>query len=111
MLPTIKGAHFSGFVPAEVAPKLDFLSVHIYPDRARPAEAMAILKQFEVGKPVLIEETFPLPCPMAELADFIEQSRTHACGWLGHYDGEPPAHYAEANAAGAITAAETLWWE
>jgi hypothetical protein len=81
----------SGFVPAKVADDLDFVSVHLYPKKGKVDEALRTLAGFAVGKPVLIEETFPLACSPAELEDFIEGSRRHAAGWLGFYWGRPPA--------------------
>ena len=40
MLPWVTGwQHLSGFLPAEVAKHVDFLSVHIYPKTKKPAEA------------------------------------------------------------------------
>lgn len=81
--------HMSGFVPEKVAPELDFISVHIYPDSKKPGEEMECLQKFAVGKPVVIEETFALSCTPEELATFIRESRTIACGWIGHYDGQP----------------------
>src|SRR5262249_37411775 len=65
----------SGFVPAKVAADLDFLSVHLYPKKGKVDEALQTLAGFAVGKPVLIEETFPLACSPQELEDFIERSR------------------------------------
>ena len=50
----------SGFVPEKVADDLDFVSVHLYPKKGQVDEALQTLKGFAVGKPVLIEETFPL---------------------------------------------------
>jgi hypothetical protein len=49
----------SGFVPEKVAEKLDFVSVHIYPEAGKLDEAAKTLKGFSVGKPVVVEETFP----------------------------------------------------
>jgi hypothetical protein len=80
--------HLSGFFPAKVAPALDFLSVHIYPDSKLPGEALECLEHFNVGKPVVIEETFPLSCTPKELEAFLLASRKIACGWVGHYDGK-----------------------
>ncbi len=82
--------HLSGFLPAKVAPELDFLSVHIYPDTKKPGEELECLRQFAAGKPVIIEETFPLTCTIIELETFLRASREIACGWVGHYDGAPP---------------------
>jgi hypothetical protein len=43
-----------------------------------------------VGKPVVIEETFPLACSPKELEEFIDGSKTHAAGWIGFYWGKTP---------------------
>jgi hypothetical protein len=80
--------HLSGFVPEKVAPELDFVSVHIYPEKGKVDDALATLKRFAVGKPVVVEETFMLSCSGAELEDFLVRSRQTACGWMGHYDGQ-----------------------
>jgi hypothetical protein len=80
----------SGFVPDKVAADLDFVSVHVYPVKGKVDEALATLKGFAVGKPVLIEETFPLRCSAEELAKFIDGSKGTAHGWIGFYWGKPP---------------------
>ncbi|HEV8059529.1 MAG TPA: cellulase family glycosylhydrolase [Gemmataceae bacterium] len=77
----------SGFAPQTIAPELDFISVHIYPETQKVNEALTCPKHFAVGKPVVIEETFPLACSADEVEDFLKQSRGTACGWMGHYDG------------------------
>src|SRR4029079_7187615 len=41
----------AGFVPREIATQLDFLCVHIYPDRKDMAASINLLKSFSVGKP------------------------------------------------------------
>lgn len=80
----------SGFVPEEIAGELDFLSVHIYPENSKLDEAMNTLRGFAVGKPVVIEEIFPLRCSVSELERFVEASREVAAGWLGFYWGKTP---------------------
>jgi len=97
----------SGFVPAKIVRDLDFISVHIYPEQSKLPEAMATLAGFCVGKPVVIEETFPLRCSMAELQRFIEESRKYAAGWIGFYWGKTPNEY---RASSEIADALTLGW-
>lgn len=98
----------SGFVPERIAPELDFLAVHIYPERGKVDEALRTLAGFHaVGKPVLIEETFPLKCSADELAEFLTKSREHAIGWIGFYWGKTPA---ELKAGGTIADAITFQW-
>jgi hypothetical protein len=97
----------SGFVPEKVAEDLDFVSVHVYPKKGQVDEALKTLAGFAVGKPMLIEETFPLACSLKELEDFIEKSRKHAAGWIGFYWGKPPEELRQSN---TISDALTLSW-
>src|SRR5262249_52771029 len=61
-----------GFIPEKVAGDLDFLCVHLYPEKGKVDEALKTLTGFAVGKPVVIEETFPLKCSMVEFEEFID---------------------------------------
>lgn len=101
--------HLSGFLPEKVAPELDFISVHIYPDTTKPGEAMEGLRKFAVGKPVVIEETFPLSCGVAELEAFLRDSREVACGWIGHYDGQTPVELDARERAGNLTLPQAVY--
>ena len=80
----------SGFEPSLVAPHIDFLSVHIYPETDKPLAAMETLRGFAAaGKPVVIEEIFPMKCSPQQLESFIDESKAVASGWIGFYWGEP----------------------
>jgi hypothetical protein len=84
----------SGFVPDKVCGDLDFVAVHIYPQTGKSEEALDTLKAFAaVGKPVVIEEIFPLACSAKELSAFLDESRSHAAGWIGFYWGKTPDEY------------------
>jgi len=87
----------SGFVPEKIADDLDFLCVHLYPEQGRLDEAIQTLAGFSIGKPVVIEETFPLKCSMDEFAQFLQRSEKHACGWIGFYWGKPPEELRRSN--------------
>jgi len=97
----------SGFVPDQVVGDLDFVSVHLYPKRGKVDEALKTLAGFAVGKPVLIEETFPLACSLKELEQFIDASKEHAAGWVGFYWGKPPEELRRSKKA---SDALTLGW-
>jgi hypothetical protein len=97
----------SGFVPQKVADGLDFISVHLYPRKGKVDEALETLAGFAVGKPVLIEETFPLACSPEELGRFIDGSKRHAAGVLGFYWGKPPE---ELRRSTTLADALTLGW-
>jgi hypothetical protein len=101
--------HLSGFIPEKIAPEVDFISVHIYPDTNKPDEALEGLKQFAVGKPVVIEETFPLACGGLQLEKFMRASREHACGWVGHYDGDTLEELDVLDRAGRMTAGQGVY--
>lgn len=81
----------SGFVPGKVAEDLDFISVHLYPEKGKLEDAMKTLEGFSIGKPIVIEETFPLKCSMEEFGEFVDQSQKYATGWIGFYWGKSPA--------------------
>jgi hypothetical protein len=85
----------SGFVPDKIAGELDFVAVHIYPEKGKLDEAIDTLKGFAVGKPVVIEEMFPLRCSADELGEFIDRSQGIAAGWIGFYWGKTPDEYRE----------------
>ncbi len=97
----------SGFVPAKIADDLDFIGVHLYPKAGKVKDALGTLAGFSVGKPVLIEETFPLACSPKELEEFIDGSKKHAAGWIGFYWGKTPD---ELRRSKTIPDALTLGW-
>lgn len=80
----------SGFVPEKVTENLDFVAVHLYPETGKLDEAAKTLDGFSVGKPVVVEEMFPLKCSPKDLDAFIEKSGKDAAGWISFYWGEAP---------------------
>lgn len=70
-----------------LAGELDYLSVHIYPNAGKVDDAVKLARAFAVGRPLVVEETFPLSCGVKELREFIEQTRGVASGWIGFYWG------------------------
>ncbi len=90
----------SGFVPDKMAADLDFICVHIYPKKGEVSKAIETLRGFAVGKPVVIEETFPLQAGLPEFGQFITESRGIATGWIGFYWGKTPAELRKANTIG-----------
>jgi hypothetical protein len=97
----------SGFVPGEVSGPIDFLCVHLYPERGKVAEAIETLRGFAAaGKPVVIEETFPLRCGRDEFRKFLDESQPLAAGWIGFYWGRTREECRRSGTIGdAITAA------
>lgn len=83
------------FHSKEVGAGLDFVSVHFYPKKGEVDKALKALAVYEVGKPLVIEEMFPLECGVEDLDAFIEGSRTMADGWIGFYWGKTIEEYSK----------------
>jgi hypothetical protein len=96
------------FYSKEVSGNLDFVSLHFYPKRGEVDKALTALAVYNIGKPMVIEEMFPLNCSVAELDQFIQGSKSLADGWLGFYWGKTIAEYKQGK--GGIAEAITLDW-
>jgi hypothetical protein len=91
----------SGFIPEKVAPELDFLCVHLYPEAGKVDEAIEVLKAFHsVGKPVVIEETFTLKCGIEDFKRFADAAKPFSAGLIGFYWGQPPGELRPAKTIG-----------
>lgn len=98
----------SGFPPAIVAQELDFISVHLYPRSGKMEEDLATLRKFAVGKPLVIEETFPMGCSGRELKEFLMRAHGLACGWISFYWGQNKNELKEAKTIGAAFMLQSL---
>ena len=81
------------FYSKEVSKNLDFVSLHFYPKKGEVGQALKALAVYDIGKPIVIEEMFPLSCPVADLDQFIDGSKPLAVGWIGFYWGKTIAEY------------------
>jgi hypothetical protein len=81
------------FYSKEVSANLDFVSVHFYPKTSEVDKALEALAVYSVGKPMVIEEMFPLNCSISDLAKFVRGSRKFAVGWIGFYWGKTIPEY------------------
>jgi hypothetical protein len=107
LIATPDRGQFCGFVPDKIAGDLDYVSIHLYPEKGKIKEAVDRVAGFAIGKPVVIEEMFPLHCSARELEEFIERSRPLAAGWIGFYWGQPPEELRRSQATGDLM---TLGW-
>lgn len=100
------------FYAPEVGAKLDFVSVHFYPRRGEIDKALAALKVYQVGKPVVIEETFPLRSSIDELVQFIDEANAAgiADGWISFYWGKSAKEYAR-DKRSLASAVKKAWLE
>jgi len=81
------------FYSKETKEKLDFVSVHFYPKKGEVNKALTALKAYDVGKPLVIEETSPLWCGEQEFDAFIDASRESVDGYVGFYWGKTIDEY------------------
>jgi hypothetical protein len=75
--------YYSGFIPADLTDLLDYISVHVYPERNKIDAGLA------VGRPIVVEETFPMACSVEDLGTFMDRSKNVA-GWIGFFWGKMP---------------------
>jgi hypothetical protein len=75
------------FYSPQVGRNLDFVSVHFYPKKGEVDKALTALAVYDVGKPLVIEETSPLWCGQEDFRRFFNGSRKIADGWIGFYWG------------------------
>jgi hypothetical protein len=97
-----------------VGPDLDFIAVHIYPEKGKVDNALETLKRFDVGKPIVVEETFALSCGVPELRQFLLRSRGLAAGWIGHYPHESSVELEALRQSKKITLPQAMyldWFE
>lgn len=91
------------FYSPRVSGPLDFVSVHVYPKRGEVNQALAALRDHEIGKPLVVEEFFPLNCSPEEAEEFIDRSR--ASGFISFYWGHTIQQYEQSSdIKGAILA-------
>lgn len=95
------------FYSKQVSENLDFASVHFYPKKGEVDKALTALAVYDIGKPLIVEEMFPLKCSLDELEVFIDSSRSTADGWLGFYWGKTPE---ESRRSGTLSDAVTAAW-
>ena len=92
-----------------VGERLDFVAVHFYPKKGEVEKALIALKAYEVGKPLIVEEMFPLKCGQDELVEFVKRSATHTDGWISFYWGTPAAQLREKPTASIGEAITASW--
>jgi hypothetical protein len=66
---------------------LDHASVHCYPKDGKVSGLVDLLGGLKPGKPIVIQEMFPMNCSMANFEAFVLGSRAHVAGWTGFYWG------------------------
>ncbi len=97
------------FYAPEVIGALDFVSIHLYPAKGEVAKALTALSVYDLGKPLVIEETFPLSCSLEDMDAFIRQSKAQAEGYVSFYWGRTAEEYAKAKDKPEVAALMRAW--
>ncbi|WDQ14734.1 cellulase family glycosylhydrolase [Rhodopirellula sp. P2] len=97
------------FYSPVIGKRLDFTSVHFYPEKGKIDHALKSLQAYEVGKPLVVEEMFPMKCGIDELTTFVLQSETHVDGWISFYWGGTAKELREKEDAGIAEAITAKW--
>ena len=84
---TFKGAK-PVFYDAAVMGPLDFAATHFYPKTDEIDAAIDALNVYNVGKPLIVEEMFPLSCGGEQLEEFVRRGKPFCDGWISFYWGE-----------------------
>lgn len=75
--------------PKETSELLDFLCVHCYPKEDGIDRMLDLIKVLTAtGKPVVIQEMFPLGCGLPAFKTFLDRSRGQVSGWISFYWGK-----------------------
>ena len=101
-----KGAKPLFYAP-DVCRPLDFASIHFYPRAGKLDDDLAALKAYDVGKPLVVEEFFPLSAGFEETEAFMERSKPIVDGWISFYWGKPIEEYEK---AGDMNGAVVVGW-
>lgn len=104
-----------GAKPVFYAPQalrhLDIVSIHVYPKPGELDKELKALAVYDLGKPLVVEETFPLRCSVEELDTFIDAASSRVDGWIAHYFGYTVAeHRAGAEPNGPLVADFLKYW-
>jgi hypothetical protein len=97
------------FYSPEASGPLDFVSIHLYPNKGEVDKALAAMAVYDIGKPLLIEETFPLSCSIEEMDDFLKRSRSRAEGYVSFYWGRTIAELDAAKENKEVSALVSGW--
>ncbi len=97
------------FHDPKIGKPLDFVSVHFYPKKGEVDKAISALRAYEVGKPIVVEEMFPLNCSEDELIQFVEESSVVADGWISFYWGRTSEELRSAHPPTLGTALTASW--
>lgn len=67
--------------------QLDLVSPHLYPTSGEIDRALTRISRFDVGKPVVLAETFPLRTTATEWKQFLLDALPNLDGFVSQYDG------------------------
>lgn len=99
------------FHDPDVSKPLDFVAVHFYPEKGKVQKAIDALKVYDIGKPLIIEEMFPLKGTIEEVDQFVDQTKSFTDGYVSFYWGKTIEENAKSgDFKGALMAKWLEYW-
>ena len=71
-------------------------------------KALKALAVYDIGKPLVVEEIFPLSCSVGDLDQFMSGSKGRVSGWIGFYWGKTIEEHKQEK--GSIADGMALGW-
>ena len=91
--------------------RLDFVSIHVYPTSGRLEKDVQALAAYRLGRPVVLEELFPMKCSVEELDQFIDTWQENIDGWIAHYFGYSAKEHRAGASPGPLVAGFFDYWQ
>jgi len=95
------------FHSPEAGGPLDFVAAHFYPKGEDIPGTLEALAVYDVGKPLVVEEIFPLAAGLDQTGAFMDGAQDRVDGWISFYWGKT---IEECEAAGDIKGAIVAAW-
>lgn len=75
----------SSFHSGQAGRYLDFAAIHMYPKTNEITKALDALNAYPAGKPILIEEGFPLNCSSEDMETYMNKTKNFTAGWISFF--------------------------
>ena len=72
-------------------------------------KAVSAIQAYDIGKPLVVEETFPLHCSPDELVQFMNETADVVDGWFSFYWGTTAQEYESQGEANLINQLKGDW--
>jgi hypothetical protein len=96
------------FYSPEASGPLDFVSIHLYPGKDKLDADLAAMKVYDIGKPLVVEEIFPLNAGFEGTEAFMDKATPPVDGWISFYWGKSIDEYKQKGDIGGAVIGDWL---